>query len=123
MKASKLAVALALALGTTVAFAAEDNLFDREWLKASERVVQAEQQKADLDLRGFPQYPNSPVRACRGRRRHPRGRRRPRRARRSNVQEVAGERLEDIPGAILDERIARPKQPRAPRRRARALSR
>jgi hypothetical protein len=57
MKA-KLAVALALALGTTVAFAAEANLFDRESLKAGERVVQAEQQKAQLDRQGFPQYPN-----------------------------------------------------------------
>jgi hypothetical protein len=38
-----------------VAFAA-DNPVDPEWLKAGERVVQAEQQKADLDRLGFPQY-------------------------------------------------------------------
>jgi hypothetical protein len=56
MKASKLVLAVALALGTTAAFAADNTLFDREWLKAGDRVQQSEQQKADLESRGFPQY-------------------------------------------------------------------
>lgn len=60
MKASTLAVALAIALATTTGFAvAADKpavTSDQTWYQAGEFKVQAEQARAELEAQGFPQY-------------------------------------------------------------------
>jgi len=54
MKASKLAVALMLAVATNAAVAATDT--GRKWYEAGERQLQSQEQIQQLESQGFDQY-------------------------------------------------------------------
>ena len=60
MKASKVAVALVLAIATSAALAASGDTQNtdsgRKWYQAGERVLQSQQQLNELERQGFQQY-------------------------------------------------------------------
>jgi hypothetical protein len=58
MKTSKLAAVLAIALAAGTAFAAGNAAAATvpEWLKANEQLLPSEEDKANRDRQGFPQY-------------------------------------------------------------------